>query len=165
MSAPHSPSEATIPQSIIDRFCSTVPVNVTGLAEALGVRVYESDNLPARISGKIVKDPQIGGSEGYAIVVRSSDPYTRRRFTVAHEIAHFVLHRDRIGSLLTDDEMYRSGLGTLEEIEANRMAADILMPRRVLKDYVDAPSPMSASELARRFQVSEQAMRIRLGLL
>ncbi len=153
----------TLPQHpIIERFQNAAPVDVTGLAEALGLSVWEDEQLPIGVSGKIIRDSELGGAEGYSIVVRASDAYVRRRFTVAHEIAHFILHRDRIGSGLIDDGLYRSGLSSQEEFDANRLAADILMPRKLIAQYVAeyGPDPQS---LARFFQVSEAAMRIRLG--
>jgi predicted transcriptional regulator len=148
---------------IIQRFQGSAPVDVSGLAEALGLTVWEDDELPEGVSGKICQDEN-SGPAGYSIVVRASDPYVRRRFTVAHEIAHFVLHRDRIGSSLTDDAMYRSGLSTREEVEANRLAADILMPRSLVIEHIKLWGT-DAEVLAKLFNVSEAAMRIRLSSL
>jgi hypothetical protein len=147
---------------IVERFQDSAPVDVTGLAEALGLSVWQ-DDLPEGISGKIFEDRLYGGPSGYSIVVRTSDPYVRRRFTLAHEIAHFVLHQNRIGSSLSDDALYRSGLSTREEVEANSMAADILMPRKLVGEYV-AKYGLQPQALAAFFSVSEAAMRIRLGM-
>ena len=48
---------------------------------------------------------------GYAIFVNKGDRYkTRQRFTIAHKIAHFILHREAIGDGIVDDALYRSGL-------------------------------------------------------
>lgn len=151
----------TIPTQIISRFQQSAPVDVTGLAEALGLRVWEADGLPEGVSGKLFKDRTNGGSEGYSIVVRSSDPYVRRRFTAAHEIAHFLLHRDRVGSSVVDDQWYRSNLSSREEAEANVLAAEILMPLPLLRGYMSLCQ--DACTLAKLFKVSEEAMRIRLG--
>jgi hypothetical protein len=151
-------------REVIARFQHEAPVDVTGIAEALGLSVWESDaELPEGVSGKIFKDPISGGAEGFSIIVRESDPYVRRRFTVAHEIAHFVLHRDQIGDSLTDDELYRSGLSTRQEAQANRFSADILMPRNLVNRYV-AQHGQDPEAMASVFKVSELAMRIRLGL-
>lgn len=151
-------------REVISRFQNEAPVNVTGIAEALGLSVWESDaELPEGVSGKLFKDPISGGAEGFSIIVRESDPYVRRRFTVAHEIAHFVLHRDQIGDSLADDELYRSGLSTRQEAQANRFAADILMPRNLVTRYVNQYGK-DPQTLASLFRVSERAMRIRLGL-
>ena len=95
-------------------------------------------------------------------VVRASDPYVRRRFTVAHEIARFLLYWDRIGSSLTDDEMYRSGLSRQEEVAANSLAADILMPRPLHAEHIKKWGT-DICVLARFFKVSDAAMRTRLG--
>jgi uncharacterized protein DUF955 len=147
---------------IIERFQHSAPVNVTALAEAFGLTVWEDADLPEGVSGKIFRDPRNGGPEGYSIVVRASDAYVRRRFTVAHEIAHFLLHRNRIGDSLTDDALYRSGLSSREEAEANRLAADILMPRKLLGQYINSYGSANPAVLADVFNVSEAAMQIRL---
>jgi hypothetical protein len=151
-------------REVISRFQNEAPVNVTGIAEALGLSVWESDaELPEGVSGKLFKDPFNGGVEGFSIIVRESDPYVRRRFTVAHEIAHFVLHRDQVGDSLADDELYRSGLSTRQEAQANRFAADILMPRNLINRYIKRWG-IDAEALASEFKVSAAAMRIRLNL-
>jgi hypothetical protein len=156
-------SQKLTPGQIILRHQSEAPVDVKGIANELGINVWEM-TLPEGISGKIFKDRLNGGESGFSIGVQRTDWYLRKRFTVAHEIAHFILHRDRIGDELSDDAMYRSGLSTREEVEANRLAADILMPAQlVLKlktEGCDSPEKM-----AKALQVSEEAMRIRLSYL
>lgn len=139
-----------------------LPVSLGPLARALGVPVLASTLSPG-ISGEL--RPGQGG--GFVIRVNRHDPPVRQRFTVAHEIAHFLLHRDHIGQGIEDDVLYRSSLSDQREAEANRLAADILMPydvvhrayRQALRTEVD---PVVA--VAQKFGVSEQAMRIRLGL-
>src|SRR3546814_18529596 len=70
-------------------------------------------------------------------------PYTtlfrsvRRRFSIAHEIAYFALHRNLIGDGVTDDAMYRSNLSSAVEVQANRMAAGILMPWHLIREATD----------------------------
>jgi len=86
---------------------------------------------------------------------------------VAHEIAHYLLHRDQIGQGITDDALYRSSLSDSREAEANRLAADILMPRGAIATAVAKIGAVERDELvakmADEFGVSEIAMRIRLG--
>lgn len=149
-------------QQLIDRFQQEAPVNVTGLAEALGLAVWEDEDLPIGVSGKIFRDPDGGGASGYSISVRASDALVRRRFTLAHEIAHFLLHKNRIGDSLTDDALYRSGLSNWEEVEANRLAADILMPRKLIVHYARTWG-YDPETLCNFFKVSAEAMRIRLS--
>ncbi len=143
----------------IDR--SEPPIHVIPLANELGIEVYKAD-WPSTVSGKIQRDPERGGSSGYAIFVNRSHSEQRRRFTIAHEIAHFVLHEDRIGEGLYDDGLYRSGLRTHEETDANQLAADILMPRRLMEEFSFVGDDIET--LAHQFNVSEQAMAIRLGV-
>jgi len=148
-------------EEIFQRFQAAAPVDVSGLAKAIGVNVWESDALPNNVSGQILRDPLNGGSKGYSILVRSTDSYVRRRFTVAHELAHFILHRKSIGSVFSDDNLYRSGLPNQQEIEANRYAANLLMPVPLLRKHAQVLG-LDAAKLAPVFEVSEAAMKIRL---
>lgn len=136
-----------------------VPVNVVGLAHRLGVRVFDTP-WPDHISGKIQRDKERGGESGYAIFVNKAHPETRKRFTIAHEIAHYVLHEDQIGDGIFDDALYRSGLPERIEAQANGLAADILMPWSVLQQHLGK----NPKQLAEMFNVSESAMNIRLGV-
>src|SRR3546814_15171584 len=85
----------------------------------------------------IRKDAERGGESGFAIYVNGSHPRVRRRFSIAHEIAHFALHRNLIGDGVTDDAMYSSNLSSAVEVQANRLAADILMPWHLIREAKD----------------------------
>lgn len=149
-------------QAIVMKFHDNPPVRVVDLAGSLGLGVWEVD-LPKDISGKIMKDSKHGGKAGYSILINANDSLVRKRFTVAHEIGHFVLHRSQIGDGLVDDAMYRSGLSTWAEVQANKAAADILMPYDLIDKAVQSGAK-SIDDLAALFVVSKQAMAIRLGL-
>lgn len=104
----------------------------------------------------------------------------RQRFTIAHELGHFLLHEGK--PLIVDHSIRQvnlrdetSSMGTdTEEIEANRFAAALLMPRelifRHLKDHLEIIERRRASpsredlitQLAREFDVSIEAMGYRL---
>lgn len=139
-----------------------LPVKLSALARAFGVPIRAS-TLPAGISGEIRPD-----GHQFAIKVNRHDGSRRQRFTIAHELAHFLLHRDQIGKGITDDALYRSSLSDSREAEANRLAADILMPELLVAEELAAARRQGiddlAGYLADRFDVSEAAMKIRLGL-
>lgn len=109
------------------------------------------------------------------ILVNSSDIPQRQRFTVAHELGHFLLHEgdtyvDKRARINFRDS--RSGLALIqEEIEANQFAAALLMPQGWVLDEANRwlqKSPNSTDDeiiksLARIFKVSRMAMEIRLA--
>jgi len=138
----------------------TPPVDISMIARHLGINVWESKSLPENVAGKIMKDLNHGGDAGFSIVIRAQDYLVRKRFTVAHEIGHFLLHRHRLeGGPIIDSALYRSDLSTSMEAKANGVAADLLMPwHLVLPEIHRGPT-----ELANLFQVSRQAMDIRLS--
>jgi Zn-dependent peptidase ImmA (M78 family) len=150
-------------RNIIESFQDQAPVNIIGIASGLGIKVWE-DRLGDEISGKLFRDAKNGGASGYSIVVNAPEPLTRKRFTVAHEVAHFLLHRNQLDSDgVTDDTYYRSSLSNAMEAEANRLAADILMPT-VLIDHLMAKGIKSVDGLASALKVSVPAMKIRIGI-
>jgi predicted transcriptional regulator len=150
------------PFQIISEYQKAPPVDVDALARALGIKVNYIE-LDEGIYGSLNRHPTWGGPSGYVIFINKKDPRVRQRFTLAHEIAHFVLHRDLIDSEVVDRAMYRSDLSTAHETQANRLAADILMPGHLLRR--EFAETKDVAVLARRFDVSMAAMEIRLKSL
>jgi len=148
----------------------TMPVPVERIAKSLGIRV-EYAPLDDELSGLAhIRDdvPIIG--------VNALHAPNRRRFTLAHELAHIVLHRDELehavhvdrGSLRRD-ALAAEGVDPIE-IEANAFAAELLMPERLLiselkRQPVDLEDDAAVAALAKRFRVSDAAMRYRLNSL
>ena len=147
---------------IIDRHQESLPVDVVALAKDMGATVYRANNWPLNASGMIKVDQKVGGHEGFVIYVNAQHHVNRRRFTIAHEIAHIMLHRDLIGNGITTDGLYRSGLGSGVERAANRVAGNILMPWSWINRLID-DGVTSVNALARQFQVSHDAMVIQLS--
>lgn len=147
------------PLAVVAKYQTTAPVNLNGIARDLNLPVI-STSLSYDIAGQIVRDKRTSPRSGFVIYINSDQHENRQRFTLAHEIAHFILHRDLIESGIVDDTMYRSSLSNHYEVQANRMAADILMPIRLVKAMY-AKFPL-VDALAGRFQVSSAAMKIRL---
>lgn len=169
MSAALSSDRSTVgyrpPMEIAARFLDRAPVPLQDMAEALGLTVDMYADLPPDISGQIAHVRRPDGDR-YHIDVNRLDWPARRRFTLAHEIAHFLLHREFLDGELTDDRMYRSRLGNQMERQANLLAAQLLMPANLVRTAWEAGA-RDLNAFASAFQVSEQAMEIRfreLGL-
>lgn len=138
---------------IIDKHQQKIPVKITDIANDFGIKVYKS--TMSGISGAILKE-----DKEYVIYINSEDGRNRQRFTIAHEIAHYVLHKDKIGNNLTDNAMYCSRLSNVLEKQANRLAYEILMPVKFVMEYINENK--NISQMASLFEVSEEAVKIRL---
>lgn len=152
-------------REILNRYAGNIPVPVGRLASELGLPVNLASLSPS-ISGLI--EPWAEAPGGFRIRVNRYEIDERQRFTIAHEIAHYLLHRDHIRSGIVDNVMYRSSLSSRREAEANRLAADIIMPYpcvlRELERLGGVRDEVSAAALARAFKVSLPAMKVRLGI-
>jgi len=153
---------------ILARFTASYPVDVAGAASAIGVRVL-IDELPLGVSGKIQRDER----GGYYIVANKAEPEVRQRFTIAHELGHYIYHRALIGDGIADSPAYRAPdetvyettpLERVHETQANQFAANFLMPRKLIRQAEAEHPQANVQQLAQLFKVSEDAMRIRKGM-
>ncbi|WP_200289902.1 ImmA/IrrE family metallo-endopeptidase [Rhodospirillum rubrum] len=148
------------PSEIVNNYTNFAPVDLDALANALGIDVISDDFMSDDVSGRIERTP--GEFRDYRITLNGRHHPNRRRFTLAHEIGHFILHRDMIGDGIFDDAMYRSSLADRYERQANRYAAELLMPASLVRRYIQEHNP-APGQLARHFQVSKAAAEIRLA--
>ena len=143
----------------------SVPVKVGVIAERLGIEVL-SLTLSTEISGLIRKREDAT----YEIQVNNTDAAVRQRFTVCHEIAHYLLHRSLIDvEGITDNILYRSKLSSRQETEANRLGAAILLPWPRISEWHQArygspPHKGSIEQIATAFSASSLAVGFRLGI-
>ena len=153
----------------VRRHARTAPVDVAAVARELGVPIVYED-LDDDIAGAIRQSKT--APNAYEIIVNIGHAETRQRFTIAHELGHFIYHRDLLGQGTGDTRAYRAEPGTgfanphitaREERQASAFAANLLMPMALISEF-QARGVRSAALLAQIFNVSEAAMRIRLGL-
>lgn len=132
------------------------PVDPYAIAKRLGVEVVETP-LPSDTAGFIMRQ-EGGRTRAY---LNSSDHIVRRRFTLAHELAHFVQHAADGQMAYVDhrDELAASGTDP-EEIWANRFAAELLMPATTLSKWW--AEGRGLDRIKRSFHVSEPALANRL---
>lgn len=142
------------------------PVPVETIAKEQGL-VILFERLDSDLSGFVS-----GPEHGSIIGVNTSHPKVRQRFTIAHELGHYLLHQttnlhvDR-SFLMKRTELSSQGTDD-DEIEANAFAAELLMPRDLLATDLknvgdlDLADDSVISDLARRYRVSTQALLLRL---
>lgn len=140
---------------------SKIPINLNQVVRQLCL-VVEQGSLEGDLEGMLATDGEVG-----AILINASvaNPQ-RRRFTLAHEIGHFVLHRDKHAFHDTAAELRDYSTSTVE-VEANTFASMLLMPTSLLPESVgrDKPSLEQADDVSARFNVSlEATLRRMIGL-
>lgn len=146
-----------------DAHTRSAPVDVGAVAQDFGLEIFSS-RLREGISGALVRDPSRGTRSQFVIYVNSREPSVRQRFTAAHELGHYLLHRSLIGERVEDNYLLRAaGFSNQQEIEANRFAANLLMPKHLIEFEMQAGN-RTPDALAKKFQVSVTAMSIQLGL-
>lgn len=146
---------------------SEPPISVEKIARLLKIRVKYAA-LEGDISGLMYRQ------KGKTIIgINALHSEVRQRFTLAHEIGHLYLGHN--GDFFLDRAILfrnsRSSEGTdSREVDANRFAAELLMPENLVRErfengFDDRDEDEIVSLLARIFEVSTQAMAIRLQSL
>ncbi len=119
----------------IHKLQTSAPVNIVGIAKYIGLSVWEDENLPDGISGKIFRDANHGGSSDYSIVIRAQDPTVRKRFYRCPRTRALCPPSPYFKDILMDVP-FTNGLGGNVEAQANGLAADLLMPWHILSRFL-----------------------------
>lgn len=150
---------------ILEKYKNKTPVPILKIAKELGLKIFKTDDLADYQSGLIRKE-----NGDYCIYVNQYHSPTRMRFTIAHEIAHYLEHilpnNNRLPhnyvtlnrQLINEDDKQSEDYQKME-VEANKLAAKLLMPRNKFAEiWKDAKA---IEEVALAFDVSVSAVAVR----
>lgn len=157
------------------------PIDVEKIAKKYGIEIVRgqfSGKDGQHVSGVLKID-----ENGPIIAIQSSESIERQRFTIAHEVCHFLLHKSEklyidhknseVATLMFRDEN-SSNASSVKEIQANQFAAELLMPSEEIREYMKERITKESNdesvldlikELASMYQVSAAAMTIKIGRL
>jgi len=161
--------ESRAEKTLRDTDTFRVPVAIEVVARRLNLTM-EAAALGENVSGMLV----VKGARG-AIGYNSAHARVRQRFTISHEIAHYLLHakKSEKAQLFIDrhvtfrrDENSSTGVDR-DEVEANQLGAALLMPKGLVQQEIqrhdlNLDDEEAISLLAKRFHVSTAAMSNRL---
>jgi len=148
-------------QVLEENYIEEPPIDIYEVAKNYGLEV-EEQSFPSKysqISGFITED-----NGAPHLVVNAADSKNRKNFTVAHELGHWLMHRDNLRADPKVGVLFRIPLGKLNadplEKQANTFAANLLVPEKML--IAKKKLGLSQKELAETFGVSEEVIGYRL---
>jgi len=146
---------ALIIQDLNIRYPSEIYVRDIAMSLGALVRERELEGCEARLVRK--------GSMGIISVNGLIPEEGRKRFAIAHEIGHFILHTGTQLILCNEEDMYIWKESKTQEIEANEFAAGLLMPRDIFSGFVKKGQPTidMISNLAKDFRTTLTATALR----
>jgi len=163
-------------------------INITNTMNKQNVFPVDIENIIKNLNGKIVEYENENLSDGYIEYTNKGSPPSfkihlkkiknnlRKRFTLAHELGHLILHMDFFDEEARkkhDENYYRTiGNYTEKELQADEFAASFLMPSKEFikvasQNMLDYGSAYNVNAIAEHFEVSKLAVVTRgqfLGL-
>jgi Zn-dependent peptidase ImmA (M78 family) len=172
-------------EQLIEQYALSSPVRVFELADLIGIgwKLCSSEDLTRMLSDN---DKNVSAAELKETITDilgcydkekkvlylhdTNQPITRKRFTMAHEIGHYILHGDAKDTHHFRKTYYRRDIlkpTDAYEKEANYFAGYLLMPDRDILSVLPYSRMMiSGDEIVDKyskiFAVSPESMRIRL---
>lgn len=150
-----------------------IPVDVNKLLDKMHIKTYPIDyerieKMPSIVpfveqKGKILGTVMLNNDD-IVITYRKSDPIHRKRFTVAHELAHCCLG-DNFGEKFIQ---FRNDLvSNADEMErkCNIFAGELLIPEHIIRNLHKSVNIFPLERLSQIFDVSESVMAKRLDIL
>lgn len=153
----------------------SIPVDVIKIAKQQGARLVVDDLSSSHLSGFAYQK-----NNEKIIGVNETESDERKRFTIAHELGHLFLHKNAVnydqGGIMLFRDGHSSEGTDQREVQANRFAAELLMPEPSIRedlvkektfDLMTDPELLRpfVERMAKKYNVSEQAMSIRLTTL
>lgn len=159
--------ERLVEQLLVHCNISSPPIDVFSIARNKDINIIQGDL--GDVSGILLREGSL-----VTIGVNQNHSEARKRFTIAHEIGHFILHGDealhvdKVFAIKLRNQVSSEAID-LGEIEANKFAAELLMPTNMvhqriqeLPEVLDYEKDAVIRNMAKVFNVSQQAMTIRL---
>ena len=157
-----------VTQILRENYFDTPPVDIRKLLDNYGIVIHEKA-FPlkhASISGFVVFADSDKTTPVF--VINRADTDDRKKFTLAHEFGHWILHREELSNDPSLSVLYKSPLGSETtdpiEVEANQFAAQLLVPDAMLHEEHQTTSEHKKRDLAELFMVGEDIIGFRLGL-
>lgn len=138
------------------------PIDLKRILQAHSIAYVEVEDFPETVSALIVED----GQRTYA-AVNSREHLHRQRFSLAHELGHYFLHRQApaFEEPITIDnppeEEWQEGSKDPAEAEADMFAGELLVPSEMLKKHYR--KGVTIPDLSKLFLVSEQVISIAIS--
>ncbi|RZK65379.1 MAG: ImmA/IrrE family metallo-endopeptidase, partial [Pedobacter sp.] len=127
-------------------------IDLIGLLENRGIVVYFLEDAPDKFDGTTVIT-----NSGLNIIVLNADmPNYRIKFTIAHELCHIIAHIP-----FSNENPFKTDI----EAEANRFAAELLMPEEQIKPELFGLYYSSLDDIKGYWKVSKSSIIYRAKAL
>lgn len=172
------------PEKTLEKYWDKkIPVNIKGILTGIGIRFRERDFSELERTLGIAKDDAVLGlafSDGndLGILFSSHIDGDSANYVLAHEFAHCCLHlapheQFHVEMKLTSDLYSDSYSKTIrerhhnsrKELQADKFAANLLIPRKPLIDFLSKNKEQRVEDIARHFHVPREIVRLRIKSL
>lgn len=150
--------QAILDEARNDGFIEGNKVDIEKIVESKGIILEKDTNMDSSISGTLTKNKEL---DKWVIKVNAKHHIKRQRFTIAHEFAHFCLHKDDRGVFVDEEIYFRKKYRSSIEFNTDSFASELLMPKDLFVKAVKVDGIKRIKDLAESFNVSKLAIEYR----
>lgn len=145
------------------------PIDISLLVEQIGISLISKDfseiEKKSNVDSGSILGAAVSKGNNLAIFYRKQDTYNRKKFTIAHELAHCCKHADNLKINHIELRTNCENSEDKHEYEANVFAGELLIPENVLLEVYKQFLMPSLKYLSELFCVSTNVMAARLDYL
>ena len=146
----------------------SLPIDIEKIVKDMGIKIEDIDFTELEKKHELpigcILGATIADGEDVIILNRKNSSRNRKRFTIAHEIAHCCLHTDSLMEQHVEFRRENSDADPKEHL-ANIFAGELLIPEKQLKGIYSQLLLPKLSTLVEIFKVSSSVMAARLDYL
>jgi Zn-dependent peptidase ImmA (M78 family) len=139
-------------------FIDNYEIDIEKIVTENGLILERDNSLESSLSGSLSKDKK---RDKWIIKVNGNHHIKRQRFTIAHEFAHYILHKDEQGTFVDEEIYFRKDHASAIEYNADNFASELLIPEVLFKEAVINRGIKKIKDLSDLFNVSSAAINMR----
>lgn len=138
-------------------------IDVKAIAESCNIPVQYNVLESSGCYSNDYKSDDTDKNTDKLIQINKFEPEYRQRFTIAHELGHILLGHQGISYRTSDMKKYRDTIKRMNEVAANKFAAELTMPKSLVVDVLFSSIKQMSYSINQRFGDEDISKIVRIS--
>ena len=138
-------------------------IDVKAIAESCNIPIQYNVLESSSCCSNDSKNDDTDKNTDKLIQINKFEPEYRQRFTIAHELGHILLGHQGISYRTSDMKKYRDTIERMNEVAANKFAAELTMPKSLVIDVLFSSIKQKGYSINQRFGDEDISKIVRIS--